>query len=350
MIFLKWLKFGGDRVGASLPLKEFAMGKDWLPFGSTLLDVEARGIAIERHLLPKRNAVIDVSGDIFGLPYGYVEAHCFAAGRPIEQVWYQLPLDPTAGHLETIRQGHKNLVQVLGRPTTASGDVSEIQITSTGDVVFHATWRRKHYLLGTSWFGDTRHEHGLALSGMLYQHWDDEKAAAKPYLSGFHSQLSKLEQIPFPIAKARLLDSNLDRPSIKKWYRTGAVFDPASDRSLIEAQRALYSPRLLLTPRAWSGKLPIATSGELVMWQSKDGLLGFSTPCDTWIAEPDELLVIDEFLTHPAKGPGSHAVRLGEIEASVSYIEGGNPAIRDFIASIKSVVQAEHRFHESSDC
>ena len=350
MFFLKWLKFGGDKVAASLPLEQFSVGHDWLPFGSTLFDLEARGIAIERHFLQKRNAVIEVPGDVLGLSYGYVEAHCFAANRPIEQVWYQLPLDPAAGHLGTIRQGYEQLLQVLGRPTTASGDVSELQTTSEGDVVFHAVWRRKHCLWGASWFGDTRHQRGLALSGMLYQHWDDEKAAAKPYLPEFHMQLSKLDQMPDPIAIARLRDSDLDRPSIRKWCHVGAVSDPASDRSLIEAQRALYSPRLLLTPRAWLRTLPIDDSGELVMWKSKGSSLGFSTPCDTWLVESGGLLVIDEFLTHPAKGPGSHAVRLGELEATVSYIEGGNPAIRDFIAAIKSVVQTEHRFHEASNC
>jgi hypothetical protein len=185
---------------------------------------------------------------------------------------------------------------------------------------------------------------------MLYLQWDDEKSAAKPYLPEFQLQVRKLEEMPLPTVIARLRDSNLDRPCVRKWYHVGAVADPASDPSLIEAQRALYSPRLLFTPRNWLAELPIDVDGELVVWKSSGGFLGASTPYDTWVAEVGELLVVDEFLTHPAKGPGSHSVQLGELVVTVAYAEEGNPAIRKFIEAIKAVVQVEHRLYETSNC
>jgi hypothetical protein len=350
MWLLDWLTCGGKKAIAKVAKGHFAIGHELFPFGSTYIDLEARGIAINCGSSPRRNEVIDVSGNVCGLQYTFVEVFCFAPNRPIEQLWYTLPLDSVAGHLGTIRQGQRRLIQALGRPTTASGHISDICITSEGDVVFDAVWRLKHCLWGVSWFGDVRHQHGNALSGMLYLHWDDEKAAAKPYLPEFRLHVSGLQHIPVPTAISRLRDSDLDRPSIRKWYHVGAASDPASDPSLIEAQRALYSPRLLFTPRKWLRELPIYVGGELVAWKSSDGLLGVSTPHDTWMAELGELPVVDEFLTHPAKGPGSHSVRLGEIEVTVAYTEGGNPEIQEFIAAIKAAVQIEHRHHESSDC
>ncbi len=350
MSFLNWFKVVGGRVKAKVPAGHFAIGHEWLPFGSTLVDLETRGIAGEGESLDKSNMDLDVYGNIFGMEYVSIAAFCFGINRPIETLWHKLPFKPSEGHLGTIRQGQRHLMNALGRPTTASGDISDICITSEGDVVFHAVWRLKHCLWGVSWYGNTRHENGRALSGMLYLQWDDEKSAAKPYLPEFRLELGKLDRMPVPTVIARLLDNELARPFIRKWYHVGAVTDPAKDPSLIEAQRALYTPRLLFTPRNWLVELQINANGELVVWRSICGLLGISTPCDTWVTKQDEFLVIDEYLTRPAKGPGRHSVRIGEINVSVDFVEGGNPAMNDFIAAIKSMDKTEYRFHESSDC
>jgi hypothetical protein len=353
MSLLNWLRI---RTMPVSPLRDvtdlrcLAIGGESFPLGATVDDLRAKGLHVESQAGYEQHARLSIAGQRFGLNYPLIDINCFAENRPIQQVWYYLPLRRSKGHLETIRATQRHLNRHLGRPTSATGNLDELTLAHSGAVISHATWRRKSGLWGVSWYGDVRREGGHDVSGMLYQYWDDEIAAAQPYLPALRIDQRRLEEMNAPTVLARVQDASLATPKVWRWFHEGAVNSPEKNRALLEAQRALYSPSLLFTPLHWNAALNFNRDGEFVAWQSSNGLLGVSTAHDTWVAEDGVNLVLHEYLIRPAKGPGCHMFRLGPIAVTHSYVEHGSQSINAAVASIKADARIEHRFIEDSDC
>ena len=345
-----WLKKFRDPVTDRPGKKIFRFGKKSISFGVKLDALNQENIALAEAESDGRYATLYEDGAILGQRFASIEVMCFGINRPIEQLWYKFPLQKKIGHLKTIVRIHESLVRVLGRPATASGRLNDICMTSPNDVMFHANWRYRHCLWGVSWFGGVRTEHGQQISGLLYHQWDDEKAAAEPFVPEFRQQQNWLDNIAIPVVVARLPDGALCGPHVRKWIHLGAPTAPELDHMLIEAQRALYTPTLMFTPQHWLVSLSIRREGEFVVWISDKGLIGVSTLHDTWISLRGVAPKVSEYLTHPAKGAGSHTLRVGEIEVEAAYMPDGNPAIKNMLIAIRAAASINYQFHESSNC
>lgn len=331
-------------------LDEFQVGEKKLPWGATVRDLKDLGFLSEEYSEHDLNIEAKVEGVIFGLPYCSIEFHCFASGKPIEQVWYRFPSKPSQDHLSVIRAGHNCLRQVLGKPSGQSLHVDDICITSPNDVVLHAKWQRKHGYWGVSWFGDVRTDGGVSSSGFVYFHWEDEIEAAAPYLPAYRASQVNLETMKPPLRIAAIKSEHLSEPRHFRAYEQGRSRASDGKDLLMESQRAMYAPRLLFTPAKWIKSLNIDPKGEFVFWKTEDGICGVSTAFDTWCAGGGEGVVLEETLMHPAKGPGAHYLKVGELEVTCPYDEKGNELIRNAIEAIKTSAKVEHTFRQDSNC
>ena len=208
-----------------------------------------------------------------------------------------------------------------------------------------------------NWFEKARIDKGNGISGVLTQTWHDEFIAAIPYAQAYRARQMNYEGVTDIVVLARITSASLGRSFplfLARRDRRGFQFEV--NRKLWEAQRALYNPDWYYTTDELIGKLNLSMNGELVVWQSYDGRFGVSTPANTWISRPNEVLLVSRRLSPPENikfsdpehevfVEGSDSVSLGSESASFDYEVGGNKEVVKFLSELsllKNVKIIEH--------
>jgi hypothetical protein len=204
-------------------------------------------------------------------------------------------------------------------------------------------------LVGISWFGGRRQcvvdesQHSI---GVLTISWDDEKARAKPFLSALRERQTELDAITDATILASIAIATKPYAG-RRHYHFDAPQSPEDDADLLEAQRALYSPDLLITSRSLKR---VAREGAWVLWQSARAKgWGVSTPHLTVYFKAGEAAKLEwEHLT-PAKGGGCELLRLSSLSSERGYA-AANDDIQAFAQALQLMPGAQYECKTFADC
>lgn len=343
---LKWFKYN------LLGMKQvFQIDGHKLRFGSTLNDLKKKRIDLEISD-DLRSASILSKGFQFGLEYAYIEMECFAPNRPINKVSYWIATQESSRHSATVRAGHKMMQKELGKAVGNSNSLIErvTRLFAYGLVLEDGwtRWNKRDYSWEMSWFEKSRVDKEKEISGVLTQSWHDEIDAASQYVNSYKNRQKNYENVTNLIVLARISNDCFRRnfPLFLTREKRGWKFKV--DRKLWEAQRALYNPNWYYTSNELVSKLKLKMTGELIVWRSQDGRFGVSTPCNTWIARHDEILLVKRKLSYPNNVKyfdneeeifleGGDSIDLACESALFVYEIGGNREVIRFLSELKLI-------------
>lgn len=332
-------------------------GEKWA-FGSTLDDLKKRRIDLHIHD-DLRSALIISQGFQFGLQFAYIKVECFAPNRPLNKISYWILTQEPSGHSATVIAGHDRMQKVLGKSVVNSNSlIGRFTGFFVSGLVLKPGWTRwskRNSSWEMNWFEKARIDKGNGISGVLTQTWHDEFIAAIPYAQAYRVRQRNYDGVTDISVLARITSAGLRRsfPLFLTLDKRGLG---KVNRKLWEAQRALYNPDWYYTTDELIGKLNLNMNGELVVWQSYDGRFGVSTPDNTWISRPNEVLLVSRWLSPPenikSSDPehevfieGRDSVSLGSASASFDYEVGGNKEVVKFLSELslfKNIKIIEH--------
>jgi hypothetical protein len=327
----------------------FPLNNRSFEWGVTLNDIERAGLPL-RHVHPTHRSRVTTGGDFFGISISQVELmHVHRSEElPIEQVWYAISHDPSMKPISQVRALHQAFVERWGTPNHGMIAATNIKPGHEGSVVARPEWRVGGVIVGISWYGSKRKEqHGFTI-GMVTAHWHDEKAIAAPFVVALNARQTQLDGIKDATVAARVRFPTLPFKGIRH-YHFDAIEHPENDPALVNAQRALYNPDLLVTPPALRA---LTHENEWTLWRSAEmSAVGISTPHDTVFLLPNETETFRWTHVTPARFSGHEHFKFGSlwsIQRSFGTSEQ-NADIEAFAATLKTVSQICYEYEEEMD-
>ena len=327
----------------------FKFGKTHFPWGTHLNELLQDSVSSRQPLNPRW--ISCGAGSYFGLDMAEVEAREGFNNGPVVQVSYGIALPKHASHIEFIENSHRNLAKTWGKPSYGDRYLIDLQLALEGFVIGNAEWRRGAVRVGLSWFGSPRITTQGMTSGILYIDWDDEIAIARPYVESWLKHREELERLP-KIGFEILGRLKVFEQSARTWrsYHFDAP-NPATDVKLQIAQRAMYAPKMVFTPRSLLKAL-VWKADDFALWRSQnDRCWGLSNRFDTVCFQEGEAVKVVWDRIMPAKGSGGHFISCAGLLAQLPYGEVATfekiQNFCDLLAGIKGVVC---KINDGSDC
>lgn len=256
-----------------------------------------------------------------------------APDRPVWQAWYNLPVNP---------QLAEQLQTVLGTPTHQQ----EYEVSyPAGQVRQTLGWEKGDVYVGVSIFAQARPEAAGFSAAAFTLHWENELAAAQPYLPAYINQEKWLAgQAERGQLLAQIPLEQEQHPFFVTNYRRQTIAETRADATLRQAQRVLYKRHLLGTPAGVSQKL--APHEGLVWRDPAETFWAVSTVWETAVFESNQKVQATLLNILPAKGGGGTHLQIGELVLR----SGANSAgVRQLAEEIKKWGLAEVVYQEEYD-
>lgn len=249
------------------------------------------------------------------------------------QIWYELAA-VDGNPLEEISR-------IFGVATESTRyDISHYSNPSSA-VSFVAGWQVPGFRMGLSIYGAPRSTPDGVSAAALYVDWEDEIAAAVPYLAEMDKAERLLEQYA---TNAEIIGSELLEKD-QHPYCTGPNDFAQFDETLWRAQRCLRRRHLYQTPAALAHSMQ---ANQVLVWQNiEEKIWCISTQYETVYFPLSQPVPISHTNILPAKGSGASyltASDLGLVSISRS------PAMTRLAVLLKGNSLAQIRFEEDDDC
>lgn len=246
---------------------------------------------------------------VLGVPVLSAELRGPAADRPVMQAWYELSHDNEHSSDKEIIE---RFSQHLGRPHWQQQHSVKHYPNRSNGVRCVAEWRFGGIHLGLSIFGLPRStEHGLTCAS-LYADWDDELAAAAPYLSPAITSDAKLASASIQASHISVFDlESQQAPFYLENFRNADSHLARSDQNLRRAQACLHRRNLVVTPPRFAEQLK---PNQVVVWENTpQHFWCLSTKWDSAVIPTTERPTAQILDLVPAKCGGATYLTLGDL-------------------------------------
>ncbi|SEF29950.1 hypothetical protein ABL840_14875 [Variovorax sp. NFACC27] len=316
-------------------------------WGTTFEQLEARGLrraATEFGAIYWRVPGVDVLGlrssgmDLMG-PY---------LGRPVMQVWHRLDLPDGESHVSFVLRAHAHLVAQLGMPDHGDMQPARFKEENAWNVAVSAEWRVGGVNVGVSWYGAPRNdETEVKTCGILFLDWNDEIAAAAPWVDAWQREQASLDIL---LRQAHTVAKLQAGPAHEQAMHSGNANEI---RALVTAQRVLRRPSLHFTvPDFMLLNGDGAADHQLVLWSSASGdAWGVSDIHNTVCCRRGETLKAQWMQVLPAKGGGSTDLSFGPLIKTLPFSPRERcGAIEQFMDILAVMPGASFQYRETYDC
>lgn len=237
---------------------------------------------------------------VWGVEVLNCSLYAAAPDRPVWQAWYNLPITP---------QLEEQLQMIFGPPTQQKEYVVSYP---AGQVRRTLGWEKGDVYVGVSIFAQPRPEAAGFAAAAFTLHWENELAAAQPYLPAYVNQEKWLAgQAERVQLLAQITLEEEQQPFFVTNYRRYTLAQTKADATLRQAQRVLYKRHLFGTPAGVSQKL---TPNEVWVWRNPaETFWAVSTVWETAVFEPEQKVQATLLNILPAKGGGGTHFQIGDL-------------------------------------
>jgi hypothetical protein len=239
-------------------------------------------------------------------------------------------------------QLEEQLQTILGTPTHRQ----EYEVSyPAGQVRQTLGWENGDVYVGVSIFAQARPEAAGFSAAALTLHWENELAAAQPYLPAYMNQEKWLAgQAERPQLLAQISLEQEQHPFFVTNYRRQTIAQTRADTTLRQAQRVLYKRHLLGTPAGVSQQM---TPHEVWVWRNPAATFwAVSTVWETAVFEPEQKVQATLLNILPAKGGGGTHLQMGDL---VLRSRANSAGVRQLAEGIKKWGLAEVVYQEEYD-
>jgi hypothetical protein len=317
----------------------FDMGGALIPWGTTLSVMLARYTPFEND---NRSAKFLIP-ELFGISILSLTVRAPALDRPVLQAWYEIKYDPDSASDTDIVNRVASIVGAPAAQTRYSGNANTSNPASSVRYIAH--WYYDGVHVGMSIFGAPRNAPEGISSAIIYADWDDEIAAAAPYLKELEQADACIDVYARQavILGVVALEIDQNRFFIPN-YRNEDPFQALTNESILKAQRSLWKRHLRCPPNAISGTLE---RNQVAVWRNDDHRVwGISTKWDTVCFALSSQPAVSCANILPAKGSGGTYLTIADLSlASISY----SSAIAEVTAILRDHDLATISFAEGYD-
>lgn len=307
----------------------FEVADQRLPWGTTLA---AAQMLLPSPLASDERSAKFRSTHVFGLT-GILSAtlRAPAQDRPVLQVEYDWSL--AAG------DAVQRLTTVFGSPQTSSRhDISGFANPAWG-VGFSAHWQFPAFRLGVSVYGAPRATSAGTSSALVYVHWEDMLAAAKPYTAAMRRSVQWLDAAAAFAETIATLTLEIDQPRPRI---LGGPAEPSD--ALLQAWRLMYKRRLYATPEYFARTL---LESQVLLWRnSTENIWGVSTRYETVFFPLGSIIAVSHVNMLPAKGSGGTLLTVGDLSLESTP---SSPTLAQLVALLEENHLAKVSFMEEYD-
>ncbi|MCR6480545.1 hypothetical protein NU688_30630 [Variovorax sp. ZS18.2.2] len=286
--------------------------------------------------------------DVLGLRSSRAELMVPFRGRPVMSVRHRIDLPEGESHVNFVLRAHAQLVSQLAVPEYGEMQPARFKEENAWNVAVSAGWRVGNVSVGISWYGAPRDDEAeVKTSGVLFLDWDDEIAAAAPWLDAWQQEQVALEAM---LREAHAVAKLQAGPAHEQALHRG---NPKDVRALITAQRVLRGPSLHFTvPDFALLKGDGAANHQLVLWSAASGdAWGVSDIHNTVYCRRGETLRAQWVQVQPAKGGGCIDLSFGRLSNSLPYSPRERcGAIAQFMDILATMPGASFQYSETYDC
>jgi hypothetical protein len=275
----------------------FSVGSQFLPWGTTLADIAMRCPIREQ----TATAITIEASAAFDLPLVALVVRAPASDRPVLQAWYELR---ALADLRDDEPFLAPLIALFGEPH--ANQIHSLQGIPQPAAAVHRSisWRFGDIMVGVSLYGAVRTSAAGRSYAVLFANWENEIAAAAPYLAEFDQADLLLAQL---VAHAMIDTLPLEMAQQPFMLPGQARYDPA----LHKAQRCLRKRTLRSTPASITSRLQ---ADAVAIWQNRaSAAWGISTVWETVAFRSGELVRASLVDLRPAKGAGGTFFTIGEL-------------------------------------
>lgn len=286
--------------------------------------------------------------DVLGLRSSRMELMVPYRGRPVMSVWHRLDLPEGESHVDFVLRAHAELVSQLGVPEHGDMQPARFKEENAWNVAVSAGWRVGSVSVGVSWYGAPRDDEAeVKTSGVLFLDWDDQIAAAAPWLDAWQQEQAALDAM---LREAHAVAKLQGGPAQEQALHRG---NPKDVRAVITAQRVLRMPSLHFTvPDFALLKGDGAANHQLVLWSAASGdAWGVSDIHNTVYCRRGETLRAQWVQVQPAKGGGCIDLSFGRLSNSLPYSSRERcGAIAQFMDILATMPGGSFQYSETYDC
>lgn len=286
--------------------------------------------------------------DVLGLRSSRMQLMAPYPGRPVMQVWHRLDLPESESHVDFVLRAHAQLVAQLSMPDYGEMQPARFKEENAWNVAVNAGWRVGGVNVSVSWYGAPRNDEAEGkTSGILCLDWDDEIAAATPWVDAWQQEQVALDAM---LRQAHTVARLQAGPAREQALHRGS---PGDIRALITAQRVLRRPSLHFTvPDFALLKGNGAANHQLVLWSAASGdAWGVSDIHNTVYCRHGETLRAQWVQALPAKGGGFTDLSFGPLSNAQSYCPRERcGAIAQFMDILATMPGASFQYSETYDC
>lgn len=311
----------------------FDTGDTLLPWGTTLAEACTRFVGLIQS--DERSAKF-AAGRFLGFDALSATLRAPAMDRPVMQVWYELKHDPTCASDEALTE---KVSRALGPPAGQADH--EVHSPNPSFGVRHtAYWPDKSFGVGISIYGAPRQTPEGLSSAALYVDWQDEIAAAAPYIE---EMLEAEHSLVLQAREAEIL-LHLSLEEGQRCYGLSAPDNPPAGEALLRARRCLRKRRLYQTPATLAKSMQ---TNQITIWRNAARKTWcISTKYETVQLPVGAHVTVSHTSLLPAKGSGSSRLNASDLEL-VSI--ANSPAISQLAAFLQDRSLASVAFFEDYD-
>lgn len=311
----------------------FAVGGQVLPWGTTL----AAALMQFPGVIEKggRSAKFQPAG-VLGLDeILFVTLYAPALDRPVMQAWYALANAPDVDLIESVSR-------IFGPPVAQNDRDLSAYAQPMWAVRQTVEWQAAAgFGVGMSIYGAPRETPDGLSAGVLYIHWDDEVAAAAPYLAVMTEFEHWLEACA---TRAEIVYNETLEENQRPWGIFPGEVDASVNAALLRARRCLRMRQLYQTPPALAESLQ---PNQALVWKDvSDSIWCISTCYETVCFPLGQQVTVAHVNLLPAKGAGGSWL---DISALGLRSSAKSPALVRLAGFLRDEMGAQVSFVEDYD-
>lgn len=196
--------------------------------------------------------------DVLGLRSSRMQLMAPYPGRPVMQVWHRLDLPESESHVDFVLRAHAQLVAQLSMPDYGEMQPARFKEENAWNVVVNAGWRVGGVNVSVSWYGAPRNDEAEGkTSGILCLDWDDEIAAATPWVDAWQQEQVTLDaMLRQAHTVARLQAGPAHEQALNRGQPRGHPRADHGTARAAQAVAALHRARLRAAEGQWRGQPP----------------------------------------------------------------------------------------------
>jgi hypothetical protein len=316
----------------------FDTGKHILHWGTTLAEALTQ-LAKVASVESDDHSVRFPATRALGLDILSVTLRAPAMDRPVMQAWYELKHDPKRASDDDLVKRVSGVLgplakrtdhDMLGHPNPAFGVRCSVR------------WPFAGFDVGMSIYGASREEPEGLSPAVLYTDWEDEIAAAAPYLHEMEEAERLLESQAW---KAEIIGRESLEEDQHRYhhpnYNADNPHQALTNEMLLRAQRCLRKRHLYQTPTMIAAYM---RANQVVVWKNSDDQVWcISTQYETVCFPLKTLTTISHVKVLPARGPGGSYLTASDLDLQSI---ANSPGISRLVALLEKNKLAKISFTE----